>query len=234
MGSPGETLSKRVMPRAIVALSRVTWPARTSAAARRSLQRSARVELYFAFDDPCSAVAALELDRRLAARSVALGMRPVVRRGIPEDPALESKRVYALEDATRRAGRVGLELARAEPVEAPACAFLAEWVAAGRRDGERAGASVRSFCIAALRALWFERDGPELSPAGYEPLWEAHVGGAPPAAGARAEVARNERSMRLHWMYDTPAAWVHGRWYFAHDRPEQICEWLDELGWREP
>jgi hypothetical protein len=31
--------------------------------------------------------------------------------------------------------------------------------------------------------------------------------------------------------YETPAAWVAGRWYFAHDRAVQICDWLDELGW---
>ena len=233
MASPGETLSKRVMPRTLVALSRVTWPARTSAAARRRLHRSGRVELYFAFDDPSSAVAALELDRRLGARSVALGMRPVVRRGIPGDPALEDKRIYALEDAARRARRIGLELTRTEPIEPAACAFLAEWVADAGREGQHGGASVRRFCIAALRALWFEREAPELTPAGYGPLWETHVGGAPSTTGARAALARNERSMRLHWMYDTPAAWVHGRWYFAHDRPGQICEWLDELGWGE-
>ena len=55
---------------------------------------------------------------------------------------------------------------------------------------------------------------------------------SPAGAGARA-VLRNERGMRVHWMYETPAAWVHGRWYFAHDRPRQIGEWLDQLGWCE-
>jgi len=30
---------------------------------------------------------------------------------------------------------------------------------------------------------------------------------------------------------DTPAAWVHGQWFFAHDRLVQIGERLDDLGW---
>ncbi len=31
--------------------------------------------------------------------------------------------------------------------------------------------------------------------------------------------------------YETPAAWVAGRWFFAQDRPQQIADWLDQLGW---
>jgi hypothetical protein len=37
--------------------------------------------------------------------------------------------------------------------------------------------------------------------------------------------------MRRRGPYDTPAAWVHGQWFFAHDRPEQIAHRLDQLGW---
>ncbi len=229
MASPAQTLSRRTIPRALVALSRVDWPARAAAGARRQLHRGGRVELYFAFDDPSSAVAVIDLDRRLAARDVTLALRAVVRRGIPEDPALEHKRRYGIEDARRRARRLGLELARPEPLEPAACEFLAEWVAGAGTDRR-----VRSFASAAMRALWFESAGPELSPAGYAPLWRAHLEREAPTAGAGAAAVRaNERGMRVHWMYETPAAWVHGRWYFAQDRPQQICEWLDELGWGE-
>ena len=42
---------------------------------------------------------------------------------------------------------------------------------------------------------------------------------------------RNERLMRRRRPYDTPAAWVHGQWFFAHDRLAQIAARLDELGW---
>lgn len=229
MDSPSRTLGKRLLPRAVVALSGVSLPARAGASARRALHRRGRVELYFAFDDPSSAVAVLDLERRLAGRAVTLALRPVVRRGIPGDPSLENKRRYAIEDAQRLARRDGLTLARSEPLQAEQCRFLAEWVAAAP-----GGAAARRFCAQALRALWFDAHGPELSPAGYGPLWQVQFHGQPPsaAAGARA-VLRNERSMRVHWMYETPAAWVHGRWYFAHDRPRQIGEWLDELGWCE-
>jgi hypothetical protein len=37
--------------------------------------------------------------------------------------------------------------------------------------------------------------------------------------------------MRRRKIYDTPSAWVAGRWFFAHERVEQIGEWLDRLGW---
>lgn len=230
MRSPRQTLSRRVAPRAVVALSRVSWPARTGAFARRELHRRGRVELYFAFDDPQSAVAVLDLERRLRSRAVTLALRPVLRAGIPGDPAAEHKRHYALLDARRLASaRLGLELARGEPLEPGACAFLADWAAPAATD-----ARVRRFCVEALRALWFEPQPRELSPAGYAQLWRAQLGSEPPpAAHGEAAVRRNERAMRLRWMYATPAAWVHGRWYFAHDRPQQICEWLDELGWGE-
>jgi 2-hydroxychromene-2-carboxylate isomerase len=224
--SPGETLSRRVLPRAVVALSQVGWPSRLGASARRTLGRSGRVELFFAFDDPCSAVAALDLHERLARRTVTLVLRPVVKRGIVGDPAIEHKRRYAIEDARRLARRIGLELARSEPIEPRSCAFLAEWAA-----GAAQGSALRCFCMQSLLELWFTADGASLSPAGFEALWRAHFDGVPRAPDGSAAVRRNERRMRLHWMYETPAAWVHGGWYFAQDRSAQISERLDQLGW---
>lgn len=46
-------------------------------------------------------------------------------------------------------------------------------------------------------------------------------------------MARSERSFRLRRLYDTPVAVVHGRWYFAHERLEQIAQRLDDLGWTD-
>src|SRR4051795_8765646 len=105
-----EALTRRIAPRAVVALSQVTWPARLGARLRRLLGRRGRVELFFAFDDPCSAVAVIDLATRVSGRGVRPARKPVVERGISEDPAVELKRRSALVDARRLARRTGLEL----------------------------------------------------------------------------------------------------------------------------
>lgn len=218
-------LTRRLLPRAVVALSQITWPSRLCAAARRALGRRGRVELFFAFDDPCSAVAVLDLAERVAGRDVRLALKPVVGRGIPGDPAVDQKRRYALIDARRLARRVGLVLRRGEPLDAGATAFLAHWAAAAPP-----GPALTRFCVEALRRLWFAPDG-AVEPADYAALWRAHLGGEPPSATGGGGVRRNERLMGRRGPYDTPAAWVHGQWFFAHDRMVQIGSRLDDLGW---
>jgi 2-hydroxychromene-2-carboxylate isomerase len=222
--SPRDRLRRRVVPRVVVALSTVRWPGRVAAAVRRALGGSGRVRLYVAFDDPYSAVAVLGVADRVVGRRVRLVIEPVVERGIPGDPAVDDKRRYAVVDARRLARRAGLELSRGEPVGAEETAFLAGWVAAVPQGPQRA-----AFCAAAMHELWFESDGA----VGREPfaaLWREHVGGEPPADGAGG-VRRGERGMRLRRLYDTPVAVVHGQWFFAHERLEQIEHRLDELGW---
>jgi hypothetical protein len=148
---------------------------------------------------------------------VSLVLQPVVRRGIPEDPAVELKREYAIADVRRRAPReLRLELARTAPLRPDDTAFLAEWVAA---------APSAPFALAAMRRLWFETRGP-VDQESYAALWP----GDPPRDGAAA-VRRCERRMRRRRPYDTPAAWSHGRWFFAQDRGPQIAARLDDLGW---
>ena len=158
-------IRRRWLPRLVVARSTITWPAKL----RARLRRRGRVELYVALDDPCSAVALRDLTERLHGKPVDLDVRPVARRGIPGDPAVEDKRRYALVDARRLAARHGWAL---------------------------------EDCVAAL----------------------------PPQPGEET-LRRNERRMRRRGPYDTPAAVVGGRWYFAHDRPAQIVDWVEELGW---
>lgn len=224
-GAAADRLARHTVPGAIIALSQVTWPARAGAAARRALGRRGRVELYFAFDDAASAVAVLDLAGRTAGRDVRLLLLPVVHRGIPDDPAADAKRRYAIVDAVRLARRSGLALARTEPLAAADTAFLAEWTAAGP-----AGPALNRFCVAALRRLWLETAGPP-DREEYAALWREHLGSEPPANGAGA-VRRAERRMRRRGPYDTPAAWIHGQWFFAQDRLVQIGERLDDLGWR--
>ncbi len=226
MSSVRDRLTRRVGPRLVSALARVDGPARISAALRRSRGGLGVLELYFAFDDPCSATALSDLSERLAGRRVRILMLPVVQRGIPGDPAVEQKRRYAIVDARRLARRRGLTLARTEPIAAEQTRFLAEWVACAEQ-----GEPLERFCVAAAGRLWFEDPGP-VEPDAFEALWREHLGGPPPkATSAAAAVQEDERRMKRRGPYDVPAAWVQGRWYFAHDRPAQIAQWLDELGW---
>lgn len=205
---------RRTIPSAVIALSQVTWPAKRKAAIRRRLGGRGRVELYFAFDDAASAFAVPELVSRLSERRVDLVLLPVVERGIGGDPAREDKRRHAIADATRH----GLAVAAAEPVDPQEVASPAAWVAAAEP-----GPALEAFTCEALRMVWRgERD--------FDRAWREHVGPGPPPAGAAA-VRRNERRMRRRGPYDTPAAVVGGRWYFAHDRSAQIVAWVEELGW---
>lgn len=220
--SPRERVRRRVLPRLVVALSTVRLPRRAAAALRRAAGVRATVRLYVAFDDPQSAVALLGLAERLRGRRVRLVVEPVVRRGIPGDPAAEAKRRYAVLDARRLARRDGLELARHEPVAAADAAFLARWCAAlpvRRRT---------AFAVTAMSRLWLESSGP-VEPGAYAGLWREHAGDGSAPDGGRLPA---ERGMRLRRLYDTPAAVVHGQWFFAHERLAQIEHRLDELGWR--
>lgn len=220
-----DALQRRVLPRAVVSLSTVTAPRRVAATVRRALGRSGQVRLYLAFDDPYSAVALLGLADTVGGRRVELVVEPVVDRGIPADPAVNAKRRYAVIDARRLGQRAGLELSRVEPVGAEAAAFLAGWTASITDPWIRA-----SFSAAAMRRLWFCSDGP-ISPEPYAALWRQLVGGDPPLDQFE-RVRRSETRMRRRGLYDTPIAVVHGQWFFAHERLEQIGRRLDDLGWR--
>jgi 2-hydroxychromene-2-carboxylate isomerase len=224
--SPRDVLERRILPGLVVSLARVSWPARAGAAARRRLGRQGELELFFSFDDPCSAIALIDLSERLAGRDARLVLRPVISRGIAGDPAVEQKRRYAIDDARRLARRSGLTLSRSEPLSAEDAGFLAGWVAAAPP-----GPALERFAIGAMRRLWLEADG-SVDQAEQEASWRRELGSSPPVGDGAAAVARNEALMKKRGPYDVPAAWIHGRWFFAHDRPAQIAEWLDELGWR--
>jgi len=218
-----DRIERRWVPRAVVTLSQVDWPARMSARVRRAAGRRERVELFFAFDDASSAVAVLDLATRLGGREAELVLTPVVRRGLRDDPAAAAKRRYAIADARRLArSRLGLELGRDTPLQADDTAFLAEWVAGARTNPNR-------FIAPALRRLWLLDDAP-VDRAAFEQLWREAMGGAPDPnpEGVRAAEAR---MTRRNGPYDTPAAVIGRRWWFAQDRPQQIVERLDELGW---
>ncbi len=221
-----DLIARRLVPSAVIAASRVTLPARLAAGVRRRSGRRGLIELFFAFDDPCSAVAVVDLARRTAGRQVDLVMMPVVRRGISRDPAVSLKREYAITDARRLAVHLGLALSRSEPLDPQSTAFLAEWVALW----EQPGPALTSFCVRAMSELWF---GPE-APASRDDLasiWRDELGTLPPTGRGGAAVRFDEARMARRGPYETPAAWCSGRWFFAQDRPVALMEWLDELGW---
>ncbi len=219
-----ETVKRKLAPRLIVQLSRMDARARMGARVRRRLGRQARVELFFAFDDPNSAVAVIDLVERLKGYDVLLLPKPVSNRGISKDPAVEQKRCFALEDARRLFARSDLTLKRQTMIDPKTTAFLARWVASAPP-----GQALSGFCAAACRRIWLEEAG-EIDEADYSNLWMNYFDAAPIAAGD-TPVRSNERLMKSRGPYDTPAAWVHGQWFFAHDRLEQIAERLDDLGW---
>lgn len=188
---------RSVKPTALIYQGAVTRPAR-----RVTGMRSPReVELFIAFDDAASAVALLALSRALTDLAAKLVVRPVVERGIADDPARERKREFAVVDAIRRADALGLEpLVRREPLPAV--------------DGARWAvvADDESTAVAVMRHLWFG-------------------GAAPQRPQHHCPTSSAEQRMRDLGMYDTPAAWVHGEWFFAHERVEQIVDRVCSLGW---
>ena len=209
----------------LIALAKGREPAKAAAAAKRLRGGRGQVEVFFAFDDPNSAVALIELDRRLAGRAVDLLPFPVLKRDMEGDPAVEAKRSYAVVDASRIAARSGLSLSRKQPLRPEDTAFLAEWVAAA---GPSSG--VKDFAVSAARKIWFEQDG-SLDRDAFAESWRLAVGGSPPAGGPEP-VRSNEKRMKRRGAYAVPMASVHGRLFFAHDRLDQICDELDLLGWR--
>jgi 2-hydroxychromene-2-carboxylate isomerase len=224
-----EKLEREWVPRLILAVATFTLPFRLAAAARRATGRRGRLEFFFAYDEPTSAYALLELGRTVRGRRVRIELVPVVDRGIEGDSALERKRAYALVDGRRLARRIGLEQGRSEPASPESVRFLAAWTALGPP-----GPALQGFAEETMGRLWFSGDEP-VDREVFAALWRERLGGEPPdewSPEAAAALRANERRMARSGPYETPAAKIGGRWDFAQDRPRQIGAWLDELGWR--
>ena len=222
-------LEKEWVPSLILKVSMFTLPFRLAAGARRAAGRRGRLELFYAYDEPTSAYALLELAKTVRGRSVEIDLVPVVERGIKGDSAIERKRAYAIVDGRRLARRLGFTLGRSEPLDPEAVRFLASWTALGTQ-----GPALQAFAEEAMKQLWYDGDGP-VERETYAEIWRAAIGGNPPdenSSEARAAIRANEKRMARSGPYETPAAKIGGRWDFAQDRPKQIGAWLDELGWR--
>lgn len=191
----------------------------------RIRRRAPRAELYVAFDDPYSALA-LETVRDLrSAPHVDFEIYPVVRRGVAGDSNSELRRAYSLRDAKRLATRRGRPIVRDELISPERVAELAYWTEAAREQGRH-----EELCVALLERLWFR--GKSLPDFGeLYALYRQIVGSNPPKnlLRYRLQVRKNETRLlrRGHW--DSPSLLLEGKWYFAHERGEQIRQQLEEL-----
>lgn len=219
-----DTLTRRVGPRLLIASAGVKPRHRLAASRLRTRGGRERVELFFAFDDPLSAFALIDLSGRLNGRDVDLVALPVVERGMAGDPSVRWKRDYAVLDATRLAARDAVVFRRQATISPQAVRYLAEWVTAREPHS-----TLTDFAVAAARAIWVDGTDPA-DQAAFARLWEDLVGGTPPGPGS-GRVAANEKLMAKRGPYDVPAAWVRGQWFFAHERGERIAQTLDQLGW---
>ena len=210
-----DRIQRTLAPRAVVALSRLRLP--------RPWRRQARVELYFAYDDPYAAVALPALLDLTRARGLPLNLYPLLQRGIPGDPAELQRQAYSIVDADRLLQRDGRSLSRRQPLAAADCAFLAAWTEAARGD-----AAMPGFAAAAVEALWLGTDGP-LRREALAQLHRRILGREPVADTVMMQAALAANTKRLHRRghWESPAAWVEGEWFFAHERLPQIAAVLD-------
>lgn len=211
-----DRLRRRWLPRLVVALAR-----RQRA---RPLPADAAIELYFACDDPCAAIALPALAALCEARGVPLQLYPLIERGIAGDPAAEARALHAVRDADRLARRDGRRLSRHQPLSAADTAFLARWI-----EGLRGQPGMAAFAVAAIEQLWRVDGDAQPQPETFAALYRRLTGNAAPTADAAADaglVANAARLRRLgHW--ESPAARIGGEWFFAHERLAQIGECLD-------
>lgn len=218
-----QRVARSVLPQAAL---RAFWLRRqVMVTASRLFRRAPRIDLYFAFDDPYSAVA-LPATIDLAHRhGVTLTIYPVVMRGIVGDPDLSLRIAASIVDATRLLRRTGATLGRQSPIAPNDVLFVAAWTEAARATGHEI-----TFAAEAVAALW--KNGTPASPSeSLRAIYQRVVGSPPPTERGVFDraVTRNESSLRSRGHWETPAARIAGEWFFAHERAEQMSALLTEL-----
>lgn len=208
-------------------LDRWSLPPKISAYLRRLFGGRARIDLYFAFDDPYAAVALPGLIEMVRDRPVRLALYPLARRGLAMDPAAALRRVHAVRDAAALLRRQGQSLHRLSPVAAEEVGYLAEWTLYAQLQGR----DPVVFADRALRRLWREAVDPADHGAYTRLYLECYPGLPLPDRGLRDHLDVHHRALQQRGHWDSPAAWVEGRWYFAHERLPAIADWLRRLAW---
>ena len=221
------TLIRAVLPRLLLRATRASHAVRQGVVrAESALGSRPRVDLYFAFDDPYGVIAVGEMVELTRRHGADLIVYPVVDHGIRSDPDLPLRRAYALKDADRLLRRSGRTLSRKTEIESKDVHFLAAWTEAARaRD------AAAPFAAAALSELWLAEEG-TIDEKRYREIYDSTVHAAPPAPSASldADLARNAARLRSRGHWETPAVWVAGEWFFAHERASQVGELLTRLG----
>ncbi len=220
-------VGKALLPRTILKIDHIKMKNRMVPTLERALGLVGKVELYFAFDDPYAAIAVPKIFKMLTNRDVEPAFYPIVRRGIENDPDLDKRRAYAMEDARRLAASLGMEIIRKEAPTSEETAFVAAWAEAGREDGDE-----YFFIEKALSYIWKSNDA-----INRENITEVYLDAFdqdPPDDFSvyEARVRKNEKRLVKKGHWESPAALVYGQWYFAHERLDQIAERLDYLGRR--
>ena len=186
-----DTLRRATAPRAVVAISRLQWPRRLRAAIRRARGQRACIELFFAYDDPYSAIALPGLMAIARQRNAELQIYPLIERGIAGDPAAAQRRKHALVDSRRLALRTGRKFSREQPLAADDCAFLAAWTEAARGH-----AGMAAFAAAALEQLWCNSNNVP-APEDFQNLYRQRIGLQAPERTPAITAALSRNTARL-------------------------------------
>jgi 2-hydroxychromene-2-carboxylate isomerase len=218
-----QRFARSVLPQAAL---RAFWlRRRVSVAASKLLRRAPRIERYFAFDDPYSAVALPSMIDLAQRHGVTLAVYPVVTRGIVGDPDLSLRIAASIVDATRLLRRTGATLGHQAPIAPDDVRFVAAWTEAARASGREI-----TFAAEAVAALW-NNGAPASQSESLRAIYQRVAGSPPPTERVAFDqaVLRNETSLRSRGHWETPAARIAGEWFFAHERVEQMSALLAEL-----
>jgi len=226
--NPVDRAKRSILMRAVVAAQDLSPGHALRSRVKRALSRPARVELYFAFDDPYAAVAMRPLREVVLRHEAELSLFPLLDRGMPDDPAWDQREHYAIVDARRLARRTGRVLRRTAPIPPEKLDYLARFTQSIKDERKKA-----AFAEVALEEVWLGERTPE--PSELRKVFRRIVGEDAPghfrecAALDGALVRNHERlARRGHW--ESPACWVEGEWFFAHERIAQIDELLAKGG----
>jgi 2-hydroxychromene-2-carboxylate isomerase len=223
-----EYAKRSLVPSAAISVLESMLSTRVRAGIVRVAKLRVRAELYFAFDDPYSAIAFAEVAELAEERSVDLSLFPILDRGVPGESNDDQRRRYAVVDARRLARRRQRRLSRNAPVARNEISNLTMWAEAARERGK-----LEEFSGEVFDRLWFRNEvGVDFGEA-YA-IYGRIVGGTPPRnlTKYRARVAANSGRLRQRGHWDAPALWVEGKWFFAHERLEQAADYMSQLGAR--